>query len=364
LGRLSCPAGETCDPATGNCVTDMIVYVPTYDPGGDSGTQLRAGQVDGGDGSVAVDSTIEANAGDGSNGGADGSVTTCGSSPADAGHLPWLPCILNTVPSTAYLTVSGFSTCSCFNGTFALTQEPAPNGTLWTSQPITGCPGQANPAYFKFWHLGVNTTTGVEPEVVGITDVSSTPGSANTDESFASGGTCSPLWLTGSGTTVGNDLAFCSASEDKNMSWTLSDSLGASAPPAPPSVTMIPTNLNLTVSGFKMCSCFNGTFPLAQIPDSQDPTGSLWTSQAINGCPGQTTTAYLKFKVGTANGTVGAGITDQASDPGTGNGALSGPTGGTWCPLSVTGGPLTQGNIAAFCGSAEELDMAWTLTGQ
>jgi hypothetical protein len=296
----------------------------------------------------------------------DGTAPTCGSGgPTDVGHLPWLPCILNTVPSTVYLTVSGFNTCRCFNGTFALTQDPAPNGNLWTSHAINGCPGQTTPAYFKFEHMGVDTTSGLDGEAVGITDISSTLGSAtNNDESFADDGTCSPLWFTGSGTTISRNFnVFCSASEDKNMSWTLSDSPDASAPPPPPTVDTIPASLKLTVSGFKKCTCFNDSFTLAKVPDQQDPTGSLWTSQPINGCPGQQTTAYLKFKVGTANGfVVGAAITDRVSEPGIGNNALSLPNGGTWCPLSVTGGPpMSANSVVPFC-SYSEVDMAWTLT--
>jgi hypothetical protein len=125
------------------------------------------------------------------------------------------------LPATLHLTVSGFSTCTCFNGTFTLTQEQGQPAD-WTSQAITGCPGQQDTAYLKFAddvEVGSNP-----PELesgLGITDQTSDPGSGNSDFAPTQSVTCSPLSIHGGGSQAGNINAFCPGAEDENMSWTL-----------------------------------------------------------------------------------------------------------------------------------------------
>jgi hypothetical protein len=123
------------------------------------------------------------------------------------------------VPGTLHLTVSGFSKCSCFNGTFTLSNRvPVGNPSspgVWSSMPIMGCPGQTTPAYLKF----------SDPNEfgIGITDVGSDPGSGDSDFSPVTSGTCSPFHLSGGGSTAGNINSFCPGAEDLYMSWSITN---------------------------------------------------------------------------------------------------------------------------------------------
>jgi hypothetical protein len=137
---------------------------------------------------------------------------------------------------------------------------------------------------------------------------------------------------------------------------------GSSGPaPSPCTSAMMPSTAHLTVSGFSRCSCFDGTFTLTKEGDVQSPTGDVWSSMPITGCPGQTTTAYLKFSNDPND--FGLGITDQGSDPGSGNSDFAPVTGDTCSPFHVSGGASTAGNITAFCpGTPEDFDMTWSIT--
>lgn len=143
-------------------------------------------------------------------------VVACGSSGGTSGPPP-KPCTAQMVPATVHLTVSGFSKCSCFNGTFTLTKESmieSPNGTTWASMPIMGCPGQTSPAYLKL---------SIDPNDfgIGITDQGSDPGSGDSDFAPVTGGTCSPFSLTGGGSRAGNINGFCQSNEDEFMTWSV-----------------------------------------------------------------------------------------------------------------------------------------------
>lgn len=137
--------------------------------------------------------------------------------------------------------------------------------------------------------------------------------------------------------------------------------------------TTLPSTLQVTVSGFVTCKCFNGTFTL-----TESGTG-VWSSPAINGCPGQKQTAYLKLsasQMATGGGdglnggaspdagpyaNIGFGITDSSSTPGYGNSDLAVPTSVTCSPLSIRGGGSRAGNITSFCPSAEDENMTWSI---
>jgi hypothetical protein len=81
----------------------------------------------------------------------------------------------------------------------------------------------------------------------------------------------------------------------------------------------------------------------------------------IMGCPGQTTPAYLKFSVDPNS--FGLGITDQGSDPGSGNSDFAPVTSGKCSPFDVSGGGSRAGNITSFCPrSTEDLYMSWSVT--
>jgi hypothetical protein len=133
---------------------------------------------------------------------------------------PPSPCTASAVPAALHLTVSGFTKCSCFNGTFTLTDlttagDPIVPG-VWTSMPIMGCPGQTQPAYLKF--------SDPSDFGIGITDVGSEPGSGSSDFSPVTSGTCSPFHLTGGASTAGNITEFCPGSnEDLYMSWSITN---------------------------------------------------------------------------------------------------------------------------------------------
>lgn len=134
--------------------------------------------------------------------------------PTGTGKLPCLtenPCPASAFPQTIHLTVSGFVNCSCFNGTFTLTQQ---SSTLWASDPITGCPGQNAPSYLKF--------SSDHEFGIGITDKTSSPGSGDSNFSCATAAACSPLAVSGQASRAGNITGDCSsASEDLKMSWSL-----------------------------------------------------------------------------------------------------------------------------------------------
>jgi hypothetical protein len=171
--------------------------------------------------------------GTGSSSGSSSGSGSGGVSPpfADGGVAVAPPCPLASLPSTLHLTVSGFTTCTCFNGTFTLTQAAAAGGDnppVWSSQPITGCPGQQDTAYLKF----SSTFTGyydpadgdyvVGSELgIGITDQESDPDDGNSDYSPATSVACSPFAASGGGSTAGNIDSFCPGVEDEGMKWTL-----------------------------------------------------------------------------------------------------------------------------------------------
>jgi hypothetical protein len=149
---------------------------------------------------------------------------------ADGGVAFAPPCPLASLPSTLHLTVSGFTTCTCFNGTVTLTEQPASgdNPPVWSSPAITGCPGQQDTAYLKF----SSTFTGYyDPATgeyvaaselgIGITDQGSDPDDGNSDYSPATSITCSPFAASGGGSTAGNIDSFCPGVEDEGMKWTI-----------------------------------------------------------------------------------------------------------------------------------------------
>lgn len=111
--------------------------------------------------------------------------------------------------------------------------------------------------------------------------------------------------------------------------------------------------LELMVSGFVTCTCFDGVFELNRVKSNE------WASRPIHGCPGQTTTAFLKFSTGTE---LGLGVTDETSDPGSGNSDFAPATRETCSPFSISGGGSQAGNINAFCPGTEDENMKWTLT--
>ncbi len=125
---------------------------------------------------------------------------------------PPSPCASSQVPATVHLSVSGFDKCSCFNGTFTLTQASTAERQIWSSPAITGCPGQTEPAYLK---LSVESG----PFGIGICDQGSDPGSGNSDFSPVTGGSCSPFSLSGGASQAGNINSFCPGVEDLAMSW-------------------------------------------------------------------------------------------------------------------------------------------------
>jgi len=116
-----------------------------------------------------------------------------------------------SVPTKLTATVSGFSECTCLNGVFTLTQT---SDGEWSSAAIVGCPGQTDPAYVKF-------TTSVSAPGLGITDMTSDPGSGNSDFAPVTTLSCAPFSVTGGGSQAGNINAFCPGSEDEQMRWTV-----------------------------------------------------------------------------------------------------------------------------------------------
>ena len=116
-----------------------------------------------------------------------------------------------------HLTVSGFVTCACFNGSFSLTRETDALDS-WASAPITGCPGQTDDAYLK-----MSFAAGAFG--FGITGQDSEPGSGNSDFSPVGSGTCSPLALSGAGPQAGNIEAFCPGVESvhEDIAWSVTD---------------------------------------------------------------------------------------------------------------------------------------------
>lgn len=129
-------------------------------------------------------------------------------------------CPDNPLPTTLYATISGFTTCTCFNGSFALDYAPGVFGGVsyptWVSASITGCPGQTKAAFIQFgeatdgtWKLQIGDSGGV----VGTGDV----GVSNLVSV-----TCMPFVASGSGNSAGNILDFCSDGLDlNNIHWTV-----------------------------------------------------------------------------------------------------------------------------------------------
>ncbi len=139
-----------------------------------------------------------------------------------------------------------------------------------------------------------------------------------------------------------------------------------------PGVT-VPSSLKVIVSGYVTCTCLNGQFTLTE------SSAGIWSSPAISGCPGQKTTAYLKFtnspasgdgldgmnggaEAGTTYADLGFGVTDARSIPGGGNSDLALATGYSCSPFSVHGAGSKAGNITTVCPSAEDERMEWVIT--
>jgi hypothetical protein len=156
-------------------------------------------------------------------------ASACGSSSPSPTTVP--ECPGTTLPSTLQVTVSGFDTCKCFDGTFTLTES----GTgVWSSAAINGCPGQTKAAYVKLsapqmasgggdgLNGGASADAGPYANIgFGITDSTSTPGFGNSDLAVPTSVTCSPLSIRGGGARAGNINAFCPSTEDENMTWSV-----------------------------------------------------------------------------------------------------------------------------------------------
>jgi hypothetical protein len=153
----------------------------------------------------------------------------CNSGGATSSMIPQCPGL--SLPTALTLTVSGFTTCTCLNGTFPLLQSTT---GLWSSGSITGCPGQTQTAYFKLLadqstisgndglSGGAAADAGPDANVgIGITDAQSMPGSGDSDLSVATALTCSPFTVHGSGSRAGNINGFCSGGEDGAMVWSI-----------------------------------------------------------------------------------------------------------------------------------------------
>jgi hypothetical protein len=168
-------------------------------------------------GACGGQSTGGVDGGNGKNGGNGGTSSGGNGLPGCAGNgcTSQPQCTTPALPSTLHLTVTGLSKCSCFNGTFAMTQSEVGHEE-WASAAITGCAGQNGTAYLKF--IDQDSLVGI-----GITDATSDPGSGNSDYAPASSATCSPLSIAGGGSQAGNINAFCPGTEDENLSWTLTD---------------------------------------------------------------------------------------------------------------------------------------------
>lgn len=135
---------------------------------------------------------------------------------------------------------------------------------------------------------------------------------------------------------------------------------GASGPaPEPCTSGMLPDTVQLTVTGFQQCSCFNGTFALTR--QTAPLTTTTWASPPIMGCPGQSQTAYLEFSI--APNAFGVGVAAQGSDPGSGDSDFSPTRSGTCSPLSLNGGGSVAGNITSFCHGNDNEDeyFSWSL---
>jgi len=141
-----------------------------------------------------------------------------GSSSSNSGTAP-LQCPGTTLPTTLTLDLSGFVTCTCFNGTFTLDLQSTGSGsseeTVWSSTPITGCPGQQEAVYLKL----LADSNGLD---FGLTGEGSVPGSGDSDDSPSSTYTCSPFTAKGGASQAGNITGFCSgATEDGAMMWSI-----------------------------------------------------------------------------------------------------------------------------------------------
>jgi hypothetical protein len=108
----------------------------------------------------------------------------------------------------------------------------------------------------------------------------------------------------------------------------------------------------VTVSGFTICSCFNGTFTL-----TKDATTGHWISPPITGCPGEVAANapwYIAFTG------VDLVVHDQYSE---GQGASSCPIAFDCAPFQASGGRIVAGNINTSCSDSGEVDnMRWTIS--
>jgi hypothetical protein len=154
------------------------------------------------------------------------------SSSPDGSSALSIPCASANVPSTLRLTATGFTTCVCFNGAFALTRAAGSSQQppSWSSPAITGCPGQQDTAYFKLSaslseeYDPSNESYVVHAELgLGITDEGSEPGSGNSDFAPATNVSCAPFAVHGAGSQAGNISAFCPGVEDESMQWSISE---------------------------------------------------------------------------------------------------------------------------------------------
>jgi hypothetical protein len=119
--------------------------------------------------------------------------------------------------------------------------------------------------------------------------------------------------------------------------------------------TGLPDTLQLIVSGFTTCTCLNGAFTLTRA----NPNESIWSTPQIDGCPGQTTPAFLKLS---ARG-FALGVTDDASAPGSGRSNLSRSESVICSPFAVQGEGSAAGSIGGFCSAAgEAAKMKWQVT--
>jgi hypothetical protein len=111
------------------------------------------------------------------------------------------------MPSTVHVAISGFTTCTCLNGTFALVYDNAENqANLWKSAALEGCAAQT---FVRF----IDDPS--SPQLA----ITNTDGQG--DSADATNATCSPLAITGGGSMTGDIDFVCPQPEDANMTWTI-----------------------------------------------------------------------------------------------------------------------------------------------
>jgi hypothetical protein len=159
-------------------------------------------------------------------------VTTAACSSNSSAPPAGIPqCPELTLPATLHLTVSGYTTCTCLDGSFTLTE--ASSGE-WVSPAIEGCQGQKTTAFFKLTAAesaipvtdglngGASPDAGSDTNVaLGVTDAASAPGSGNSDFAVATSITCAPLSIRGGGSRAGNITTVCPSAEDEQMVWAI-----------------------------------------------------------------------------------------------------------------------------------------------